>query len=64
MVNELEFQFRDPSSFPGWGGNNLLFDVDIVNLSLKKEWRRDRRFHWSALIVSGQLVVVSIFRAG
>ena len=56
MVNELEFQFRDPSSFPGWGGNNLLFDVDIVNLPLKKEWRRDRRPNvivfvvWSALV--------------
>ena len=56
MVNELEFQFRDPSSFPGWGGNNLLFDVDIVNLTLKKEFRRDRRPNvivfvvWSALV--------------
>ena len=56
MVNELEVQFRDPSSFPGWGGNNLLFDVDIVNFPLKKEWRRDRRPNvivfvvWSALV--------------
>ena len=59
MVNELEFQFSDPSSFPGSGGNNLLFDVDMVNLPLKKEWRRDRRPNviafvvWSALIVGG-----------
>ena len=59
MVNELEFQFSDPSSFPGSGGNNLLFDVDIVNLPLKKEWRRDRRPNviafvvWSALVVGG-----------
>ena len=35
VVNELEVQSSDPSSFPEWGEYILLFDVDIVNLRLK-----------------------------
>ena len=35
VVNDLEFQCSDPDSFSEWGEFHLLFDVDIVNLSLK-----------------------------
>ena len=34
--NELKFQSSDPISFPDWREFNLLFDVDIENLPLKK----------------------------
>ena len=36
VVNELQFQFGDLNSFPERGEFNLLFNVDIVILLLKK----------------------------
>ena len=59
VVNKPEFKSSRSRSFPGWGECDLLFNVNIVNLLLKKQWRRDRRPNvavfavWSALIVGG-----------
>ena len=38
VVNTSEFQTSRPRSFPGRGKYDLLFNVDIVNLLLKKQW--------------------------
>ena len=38
VVNTSEFQTSWPRSFPGRGEYDLLFNVDIVNLLLKKQW--------------------------
>ena len=35
VVNELELQSSDSSSFSRWGEYDLLFNVDIVSLPLK-----------------------------
>ena len=38
MVNALYLRSSDSRSFPGSREYNLLFNVDIVNLQLKKQW--------------------------
>ena len=38
VVNTSEFQASRPRSFPGRGEYDFLFNVDIVNLLLKKQW--------------------------
>ena len=38
VVNTSEFQTSRPRSSPGRGEYDLLFNVDIVNLLLKKQW--------------------------
>ena len=42
VVNELQFQFGDLNSFPERGEFNLLFNVDIVILLLKKMTERQK----------------------
>ena len=36
VVNKPEFKSSRSRSFPGWGEYDLLFNVNIVNLLLKK----------------------------
>ena len=61
VVNTSEFQTSWPRSFPGRGEYDLLFNVDIVNLLLKKQWGRRPNFLifvvWSALIVDVWVLV-------
>ena len=43
VVNKSEFQTSRPRSFPGMGEYDLLFNVDIVNFLLKKQWEERQK---------------------
>ena len=43
VVNTSEFQTSRPRSFPGRGEYDLLFNADIVNLLLKKQWEESQK---------------------
>ena len=63
VVNTSEFQTSRSRSLPGRGEYDFLFNVDIVNLLLKKQWGERQKANflifvvWSALILGGWVLV-------